>query len=88
MEGRFFLGLLREKKLFREIFVWILRYEKCPVNRSLSPWGALLGNLERVRLPELLRERKKYIWVPFLDPEGINILSLGAIWNIGHLELQ
>jgi len=37
MKGRFFLGLLREKKLCREIFVWILRYEKCPVNRYLSP---------------------------------------------------
>jgi hypothetical protein len=27
-------------------------------------------------------ERKeKYIWVPFLDPEAIKILSLGEIWN-------
>jgi len=24
-----------------------------------------------------------YIWVPFLDPEDIKILSLGAIWNFG-----
>jgi len=23
------------------------------------------------------------MWVPFLDPEGIKILSLGAIWNFG-----
>jgi len=43
--------------------------------------GALLGNLEGVRLLGLFRE--KYIWVPFLDPEGIKILSLGAIWNFG-----
>ena len=29
-------------------------------------------------------ERKgKYIWVPFLDPEDIKILSLGAIWSFG-----
>ena len=41
--------------------------------------GALLENLEGVCLPGLLRE--KYIWVPFLDPEAIKILSLGAIWN-------
>jgi hypothetical protein len=41
--------------------------------------GALLKNLEGVCLPGLLRE--KYIWVPFLDPEAIKILSLGAIWN-------
>jgi hypothetical protein len=32
-------------------------------------------------LPGLLREKKKYIWVPFLDPEDIKILSLGATWN-------
>jgi len=25
----------------------------------------------------------KYIWVPFLDPEAIKILSLGSIWNFG-----
>jgi hypothetical protein len=25
--------------------------------------------------------KEKYIWVPFLDPEAITILSLGAIWN-------
>ena len=40
--------------------------------------GSLLGNLEGVRLSGFLRE-KKYIWVPFLDPENIKILSLGAI---------
>jgi hypothetical protein len=45
--------------------------------------GALLGNLEEVRLPGHLREKKKYIWVPFLDTEAIKILSLGAIWNFG-----
>ena len=43
--------------------------------------GALLGNLEGVRLPGLLRDKKKYIWVPFLKLEVIRILSLGPIWN-------
>jgi hypothetical protein len=43
--------------------------------------GALLGNLEGVRLPGVLREKKKYIWVHFLEPEDVKILSLGAIWN-------
>ena len=29
-------------------------------------------------------ERKgQYMWVPFLDPEDITILSVGAIWNFG-----
>jgi len=43
-----------------------------------------MGNLEGVRLPGILREKKKYIWVPFLDPEDIKILSLGVIWNFGE----
>jgi len=40
-----------------------------------------LGNLDGVRLAGLMTEKKQYIWVPFLDPEGIKILSLEAIWN-------
>jgi hypothetical protein len=30
-----------------------------------------------------LREKKKYICVPFLEAGDIKILSLGAIWNFG-----
>jgi len=41
--------------------------------------GASLGSLEGVRLPGFSREKKQYIWVPFVDPEDIKILSLGAI---------
>ena len=52
-----------------------------PRKRVSLSIGALLGNLDGVRLAGLMREKKKYIWVPFLDPEGIMILSLGAIWN-------
>jgi len=36
--------------------------------------GSFAGTFER---------KEKYIWVPFLDPEAIKILSLGAIWNFG-----
>jgi hypothetical protein len=32
-------------------------------------------------LPGFLRERIKYIWVPFLDAEDTKILSLRTIWN-------
>ena len=40
-----------------------------------EPGGdSLAGNFER---------KGSYIWVPFLDPEGIKILSLGAIWKFG-----
>jgi len=52
-----------------------------PCRRVSFSIGALLGNLEGFRLPELLREKRKYIWVPFFGPEAIHILSLGPIWN-------
>jgi len=49
-----------------------------PCKRASFFIRALLGNLEGVRLPGLLREKKStYIWFPFLDPEAIKILSLG-----------
>jgi hypothetical protein len=31
--------------------------------------------------PGIFERKEKYILVPFLDPEAIKILSLGAIWN-------
>jgi hypothetical protein len=45
--------------------------------------GALLGNLEGIHLPGLFERKGQYIWVPFVDPEDIEILSLVAIWNSG-----
>jgi len=45
--------------------------------------GAPLGNLEGIHLPGLLEKKKRYTWVPFLDPEDIKILSLEAIRNFG-----
>jgi hypothetical protein len=36
--------------------------------------GALLGNLEGIRLPGLFEKKGWHIWVPFLDPEDIKIL--------------
>jgi hypothetical protein len=56
------------------------RYVKMLCKRVSLPIGALLGKLDFV-CRQLLREKKKYIWVPFSDPEGIKILSLGAILN-------
>ena len=56
-----------------------------PCNRvSLSlSLGALMGNLEGISLPGIFETKKKYIWVPFLGPEDIKILRLGAIWKFG-----
>ena len=62
------------------------REMQMPCKRVSLSIGTLLGNLEGVRLPGYLREKKKYIWSPFLDPEDIQILSLGDIWNFNKGE--
>jgi hypothetical protein len=39
--------------------------------------GAMMGNLEGIRLPGLTEREGKYTWFPFLDPDK----------SRGHLEL-
>jgi hypothetical protein len=56
-----------------------------PCKRLSLSIGASLGNLDGIRLPGRFERKGKYIWVPFLGPEDINILSLGAIWNFGQV---
>ena len=68
----------------RERYVKEIYQKRCKNARkwvSLSI-GTPLGNLERIRLLGL-SDSRQYIWVPFLAPEDIKILSLGAIWNFG-----
>ena len=55
-----------------------------PCKRVSPSIGAPLGNLEEIRLPELFERKGLYIWVPFLEPEDIKSVSLGAIWNFGR----
>jgi hypothetical protein len=52
-------------------------YVKMPCKWISLSIGAPMGNLEVIRLPGLFEREGKYIRVPFLDPEDINILSLG-----------
>ena len=56
-----------------------------PYKRVSLSTGALLGNLEGIRLLGLFEWKGlySYIWVPFLDPGDIKILNLGAIRNFG-----
>jgi hypothetical protein len=51
--------------------------------RASLSMGAPLVNLEGIRWPGLFEKIGKYIWISFLDPEDITILSLGAIWDFG-----
>jgi len=46
-----------------------------PCNRVSLFTGAPLGNLEGIRLLGLFERKGWHIWVPFLDPEDIKILS-------------
>jgi hypothetical protein len=75
MEGCFFLRAF----LFRGIFMRFSREMQMPCKRVSVSIGVLLGYLEGFPLAGFFRE--KHIWVHFLNPEDIKILSLGAIWN-------
>jgi hypothetical protein len=73
MEGRFLITAF----LFRGIFMRFSREMQVPCQQVSTSTGALLG----VHWLEFLREKKMCIWVPFLDPKDIKILSLRVIWN-------
>jgi hypothetical protein len=76
MEGRSFLRAFEIKR-------YIKRCVKMPCKRVSLSIGALLGNLEGICLLERCERKGEYIWVPFLEPEDIKSLILGAIWNFG-----
>jgi hypothetical protein len=60
--------------LFREVFMRNLRdmWKKKTSKRAALSIGALLGNLEGVRLLGILREKENtYLGSSFLDPEDI-----------------
>jgi hypothetical protein len=50
---------------------YIKRDVKMPCKQVSLSIGALLENLEGIRLQGLLERKGEYIWVPFLDPEDI-----------------
>jgi hypothetical protein len=58
---------------------YIKRDVKMPCKWVSLSIRAPSGNLEGIRLPGLFERRGWYIWVPFLDPDDIKILNLGAI---------
>jgi len=78
MEGSFFLRAF----LFRGIFMRFSRNIHMSCKRVSLSIRVMLKNLEGFLLLGLLREKIKYIWVPFLELEDTKILSLGVIWNI------
>jgi hypothetical protein len=77
MEGRFFLWAF----LFRGIFVRFLRDMQNALQTGISLHRGSVGEPGGGSSAGIFERKEKYIWVPFLDPEGINISSLGAIWN-------
>jgi hypothetical protein len=69
VEGRTFLRDF-------EIKIYIKRYVKMPIAGITFHRGPV-GEPGGDSLPGLFKRKGKYIWVPFLDPEDIKILSLG-----------
>ena len=59
------------------------RFAKCPAGGPLSAWGGPLGEPGGGSFAGTFERQERYIWVPLLDPEAINVLSMGAIWNFG-----
>ena len=54
-----------------------------PCKRVSIPLRATMVNLEGIRLPGLFEKKGWYIWVPFLEPEDTEVLTLGVTWNFG-----
>jgi hypothetical protein len=80
VEGCFFLGAF----LSRGIFMRFSRKRQMPCKQVSLSIGALMGNMEGGSFAWIFERKKKYIWVPFLDPEDTKILHKSG----GHLELQ
>ena len=49
---------------------------------GLSLYRGLVGKPGEGLFARTFERQEKYIWVPFLDPETIKILSLWVIWNL------
>jgi hypothetical protein len=79
------LGNKEGRSILRAFVIkrYIKRYVKMPCKRVSLPIGAPFGSVDGIRSPGRFERKGKYIWVPFLDPEDIQILCLGAIWNSG-----
>jgi hypothetical protein len=76
-----FWGQWRDALSLGEIKRYIKRYIKMPCKWVSLSIGAPLGNLEEIRFLGLFERKGKYIRVPFLDPEDIQILKFGTTWN-------
>jgi hypothetical protein len=75
------LGNMEERSFLRSFGIKI--YIKMSCKRLSLSIGTPLRNLVGFRLPGHFERKGKCIWLSFLDPEDIKILSLGAIWNSG-----
>jgi hypothetical protein len=64
-----------------EIKRYITRYVKMPCKQVSLSIGTPSGNWKGFSCRDVFEKKGKYIWVPFLYPEDIKILSLGTILN-------
>jgi hypothetical protein len=63
--------------------MWLLKDVQNVLRADLSLHRGPVGEPGGGLFAGTFERQEKCIWVPFLDPEAITILSLGAIWNFG-----
>ena len=67
--------------LFRGIFMRLLQDRQNTLYMGISLHRGPAGEPGGGLFARIFDRKEKYIWVPFLDPEDMNILSLEVIWN-------
>ena len=61
--------------------MWFLKYMQNALWADLSLYRGPAGEPGGSSFARTFDRQEKCIWVPFLEPEVIKILSLGAVWN-------
>jgi hypothetical protein len=61
--------------------MWFLKDMQNALGADISLHWGLFGEPGRGSFAGTFEGQEKYMWAPFLDPEAIKILSLGAIWS-------
>ena len=63
--------------------MWFLKDMQNALRADLSLHRGPIGEPGGGSFAGTFERQEMYIWVPFLDPEAIKILSLRAVWNFG-----
>jgi hypothetical protein len=76
IEGRLLYWATRKMRFLRDM--------QSTLQTGLPLYRSPMGEPGGGSFASTFERKRKYIWVPFLDPEAIKILSLEAIWNFSQ----